>query len=235
MTTHSNAALDPAPIALLAGGGSRRFGSDKARVPYHGRALIEHNLRALTFGGHDVFVVGPPRDTYRDLGLACLPDAQPDGGPMGGLLTALRFRLDQRGPGSLGVAACDFVLGSGNLPGLLARVLDSERQTRPGLLSCVPMIDDRHQPVLAAYHTDALPHLQAAFDIPQRSLTRWLHALPQGSVESTSSAYPVPSFNTPDEFRRASALADAWADYEGVIDDPDTLRGVVLSPDDTPA
>jgi molybdenum cofactor guanylyltransferase len=69
---------------VLAGGQSRRFGSDKALALLDGRPLIDHALAALA--GCDALVVAG-RDWP---GMTSLPDRPaPDLGPLGGLCAAL--------------------------------------------------------------------------------------------------------------------------------------------------
>ncbi|MBU3078769.1 molybdenum cofactor guanylyltransferase [Sphingomonas quercus] len=73
--------------AVLAGGKSRRFGSDKALAIVDGRALIEHAVAALSAHAALVICCGRPWP-----GLGWLPDRPaPGGGPLGGLSAALHF------------------------------------------------------------------------------------------------------------------------------------------------
>jgi molybdopterin-guanine dinucleotide biosynthesis protein A len=75
--------------AVLAGGRSSRFGSDKALALYRGRALIAHAAEALAAQCDAVVIVG--RD-HR--GLTCIPDwPAPGRGPLGGVAGALRHAL----------------------------------------------------------------------------------------------------------------------------------------------
>lgn len=72
--------------AVLAGGRSSRFGSDKALALYRGRPLIDHAIEALARQCDAVVVIG--RDHQ---GTACAPDwPMADAGPLGGLGGALR-------------------------------------------------------------------------------------------------------------------------------------------------
>jgi molybdenum cofactor guanylyltransferase len=71
--------------AVLAGGQSRRFGSDKAVALLDGKALIDHAIDALRLIARDVIVVGGNRD-----GLVSIADRPATGaGPLGGLCAAL--------------------------------------------------------------------------------------------------------------------------------------------------
>lgn len=73
--------------AILGGGKSRRFGSDKAQALLHGKPLMEHALGGLRPHVDALVCVG--RDWP---GLVRLEDQpMPDLGPLGGLLGALTY------------------------------------------------------------------------------------------------------------------------------------------------
>lgn len=72
--------------AVLAGGRSSRFGSDKAAALYGGQPLLEHARAALAKQCAAVIVVG---------GDSGLPDwPRPDCGPLGGIGGALQYAAD---------------------------------------------------------------------------------------------------------------------------------------------
>ena len=71
--------------AILAGGQSRRFGSDKAVATWHGKALLDHVADALRPSCAQLIVVGrtwPGLETIADY-------PAPGLGPLGGLAGAL--------------------------------------------------------------------------------------------------------------------------------------------------
>lgn len=74
--------------AILAGGKSSRFGSDKALATLRGRPLIDHVCDAMTEQCDELVIVG------RDGGVPDRP--APDMGPLGGLAGALHH-AGQRG------------------------------------------------------------------------------------------------------------------------------------------
>jgi len=71
--------------AILAGGQSSRFGSDKAMAPWNGRPLIEYAADALRPHVEAMVVCGREHP-----GLAAVPDRpRPGMGPLGGMAAAL--------------------------------------------------------------------------------------------------------------------------------------------------
>lgn len=95
--------------AIIAGGGSRRFGRPKATAEVGGLAMIDWSLRALVAEVTDVVVVGGDPAVAESRGLGHLVDAAPDGGPLAGLVSALRA-AEGRGLDGIFALACDMPL-----------------------------------------------------------------------------------------------------------------------------
>ena len=139
--------MEPAervPVYVLAGGRSRRFGSDKARLLIGGKPLLLRVARQLAPVAASVRVVAGEPGGYRDLGLPTIADPIPGRGPMGGLLAALE---DAFPAPWVFVAACDQI---GIRPVWAAGLLAARRR---GVLAAVYRTD-RYHPLFAAYHTD---------------------------------------------------------------------------------
>jgi molybdopterin-guanine dinucleotide biosynthesis protein A len=74
---------------ILCGGGSRRMGADKAVLDWGGTRAIDRVAALASAAGADpVVAVGAEA-----FGLAHVPDDQPDGGPVGGVLAGARALL----------------------------------------------------------------------------------------------------------------------------------------------
>ena len=88
--------------AIIAGGRSSRFGSDKACAVLDGRPLLDHVLARLGAQVDAIVVCG------RDVpGCVSLPDRpRPDLGPLGGLAAALHYAAQHGFDGVL-TSACD--------------------------------------------------------------------------------------------------------------------------------
>ena len=88
--------------AIIAGGRSTRFGSDKALATLDGRPLIEHVRHMLAGQVREVIVVGRSH-----AGLRAVPDQPAPGlGPLGGIAAAL-FEARARGYAAVLTAPCD--------------------------------------------------------------------------------------------------------------------------------
>lgn len=113
----------PFSVAIMAGGQSRRMGTDKAFVPLLGRPMIEHVLaRVANLGQAETFIVTNTPDHYRSFGLPLYTDVIPGAGSLGGIYSALSHAQT---PHAL-VIACDLPLASSALICLLlAHAADS--------------------------------------------------------------------------------------------------------------
>ena len=72
---------------VLAGGGSRRMGRDKATLAYEGSTLIDRTVQTLVSTGLDVTVLVRPDQSL--VGFPTLEDTRPGSGPLGAIFTAL--------------------------------------------------------------------------------------------------------------------------------------------------
>jgi molybdopterin-guanine dinucleotide biosynthesis protein A len=145
--------------AVLAGGQSSRFGSDKAMALLEGRALIDHVILALSSKVDGTIVCGR---TYPSL--TGVPDRpRPELGPLGGINAALRYAADN-GYVKVLTAPCDTPRISQDL---LAALLAAPA---PVYLSSLPVLGC--WPSVLADQLDA--HLDQATDL---SIRRWSRAI----------------------------------------------------------
>jgi len=175
---------------ILAGGHSRRFGSDKARALYAGRTLIQTLADRLNALGYAVTVVGKHNGQYADLGLDTIGDIEPDQGPIGGLRTALTHRR----AGWILLCSCDMLeIHESWIDALIDR-----RQRDPETAAVVAK-DDIWQPFPALYHTRLLASPDAR---DAHSFQSLLHALPAAALRPNGLP-PLRQANTPDKLLEA--------------------------------
>ena len=178
------------PAYILAGGHSRRFGSDKARAVYAGRTLIQTLADRLNDLGHTVTVVGKRDNQYADLGLDTIGDIEPDQGPIGGLRTALTHRR----VGWILLCSCDMLeIHESWIDALI------DRRRRDPEAAAVVAKDNLYQPFPALYHTRLLadPALRGA-----RSFQSLLASTPTAILRPEGLPL-VRQANTPDQLRDA--------------------------------
>jgi molybdopterin-guanine dinucleotide biosynthesis protein A len=145
---------DPAQTAVgtvwavvLAGGASRRFGTDKLDALLDQETLLEHAIRDLPDGAR-VVLVGPPRPTLETRGrpIAYVREDPPGGGPAAGMIAGLKSVLDAgpSGPDDMIVV----LPGDAPAAGRAAAVLREAFRSAPGALAAVGVDDaGREQPL----------------------------------------------------------------------------------------
>lgn len=173
----------PGPIlgAILAGGQSRRFGSDKAAAPYGKTTLIEH-VAGLLAPQVDALIVtgGTPR-----AGLDVVADRPtPDLGPLGGLNAALHTARARGLPWVL-MVPCDAAI----LPTDLVARLFAGLGGAPAALACTPTHGHPTVSLWAAALAAGLDDFMANARVPgDRSVRRWAERIGGVTVEFADGA-----------------------------------------------
>ena len=158
---------DDVTVVVLAGGESRRFGSDKLAAPLGGSTVLDHVVAGLP-AAWPLVVVGAARPTVGEV--AWTREDPPGGGPLAAVEAGLAL-----------VRTGILVVVAGDMPfaGSVVRTLvDALREASPGVVAAVGTDEDGvPNPLLAAYRSDAvregLP--QPAHGRPARSLLRLPH------------------------------------------------------------
>ncbi len=171
--------------ALIAGGASRRFGSDKASALLSGRPLLEHVAEALREQANDVIVVG--RDWPGLVSIADRP--RPNLGPLGGICAALHFG-QVGGYDMVVTAGCD-ILPLPDFRALFTTTVVTVVEDQP-LLGCWP----------TAMAADLEQHLERSTNL---SVYHWLDMVDAAHIELPGVHH---NFNTPADLDRyADSLA----------------------------
>lgn len=149
-----------ATAVVLAGGGSRRMGRDKARISYRGRSLLEHVVDAAHSVASRVLVVGGSAEVPR--GCQHVADRFPGEGPLGAIISALPHVAT---PWCL-VLACDTPLVSPALLGGLVAVARAHGHAE----AVMPCVGGRVEPLVALYRASLAARLEGMFQGGERSL-----------------------------------------------------------------
>ena len=189
---------------VLAGGLSRRMGTDKALVEIDGTPMVLRAADALRASGlTEVIVVGGCRRRLGELGLRVVADLYPGQGPLGGVITALGC-LDGRtgnggeaggrdevtavpaGPAACGVGLkvavtlpCDVLHPSA---ASVVEVLSRLRE-RQAAAAIVPAARGRPQWLHAAWRRRCRPELEAVFKAGVRAPRHAMKALSTASSD----------------------------------------------------
>jgi molybdopterin-guanine dinucleotide biosynthesis protein A len=157
---------------VMAGGASRRFGSDKALAEFAGRTLLSRMCDLVEASSGSVRVVAP-YGRYSDHTFSSIEDRWPDEGPLGGIITALRASEDSGSQREWNlIVSCDMpFLTTDWLKYLCIRVLGTDAEV------VVPQSAHGLEPLCACWRTAAAALLQAAFDEGTRKVTEAMKRL----------------------------------------------------------
>ncbi|MGQ9889958.1 MAG: molybdenum cofactor guanylyltransferase [Aggregatilineales bacterium] len=137
---------DQVTIAILAGGQSRRMGTDKSFVLLNGKLLLQHVIDRACQLETPLILIANDIERYQQLGLPVYPDVLPGAGSLGGLYTALTYsRTDY----TL-CLACDMPQVNPALLRYLITLKDSYD-------AIVPRVNGVAQSLHAIYHQRCLP------------------------------------------------------------------------------
>ena len=167
--------------AVLAGGRSRRFGSDKAEAILNGRTLLDHAEAALREQCSDIIIVGrsaPLLTSVEDWPRAAM-------GPLGGLAGALRYASEHDYARVLSIPV-DCIW----LPPDLMNVLDPAP-------ACVA-----NQPVIGLWPADA--HLTLETMLSDESGRAVRDFAKRIGARFVSVAFAPPNINTPGDLEQIS-------------------------------
>jgi molybdopterin-guanine dinucleotide biosynthesis protein A len=156
---------------LLAGGGSTRFGRDKALVEIDGKSMLLRMCELLRGLGSPVRVVVAP-GKHEDLGVTTLADRWPGQGPLGGIITALMATAESGGAEWNLILGCDMPFLSREwLSYLVERALASSAAV------LVPRSVNGLEPLCACWRSGASETLQHAFNSGIRKVTQAMKQL----------------------------------------------------------
>ena len=158
---------------VLAGGGSSRFGRDKALVCFGATPLLRQIVQLAQTCASDVTVVASAQK-YRDLdaNLEIIEDQWPGEGPLGGIITALQHTAatDRSAEWNL-ILSCDMPFLTA---GWLQFLVTHAREANKEIQVILPHSAHGPEPLCACYRTSAADPLKNVFDRGVRKVTQAL-------------------------------------------------------------
>lgn len=151
---------------ILAGGRSRRFGSDKAFATYKGESFILRTLKLMKGIFREVVIVTNSPEKYREMRAKVIKDEILFQGPAGGIATALRSLKT----GGIFVVACDMPFLS---KAAILHLLEKDDGS-----SFVFYEQERGiEPLCAVYRSPLLPLLESRLQCGKADLRSLAHEL----------------------------------------------------------
>lgn len=156
---------------VLAGGGSTRFGRDKALVEMEGAPMLLRMRALLSSVSTDVHVISASHK-YAAIGVTGIPDRWEGQGPLAGIVTALLITEETSAAEWNLIIGCDMpFLTREWLSYLVERVLASDAEV------VAPKSLQGLEPLCACWRTSAAAKLQDAFDSGTRKITQAMKQL----------------------------------------------------------
>lgn len=157
---------------VLAGGGSTRFGQDKALVEVGGTPMLGRMIELLRRVTKEVKIVATAKK-YATFGVTMVEDRWPGEGPLGGIITALEDpgKTTARPEWNL-ILSCDMpFLTSDWLAFLVERAVRSKAQV------VFPHSASGPEPMCACWQADAAAKLRSGFESGVRKVTQGIALL----------------------------------------------------------
>jgi molybdopterin-guanine dinucleotide biosynthesis protein A len=189
---------------VLAGGGSTRFGQDKALVEFEGKPMLTRMVELLRGATKSTKVVAV-RGKYEAFGVELVEDRWPGEGPLGGIITALEHAAGNAGSEWNLIVSCD-------MPFLTREWLTflCERAAKSEVHVVFPDSGHGPEPLCACYRTDAAVALRAAFESGVRKVTQGLQHVTTEVLDEAdwkrfdSAGRLFWNMNTPADYKEAS-------------------------------
>jgi len=200
---------------VQAGGGSTRFGVDKALVKLAGKSMLQCTGELLAGVCQDVRIIAPA-GKYGGLPWAVLADRWPGQGPLGGIvtaLTALHVRSDSdvdEDSSSLAIIlSCDMpFLTKEFLRFLMDRATNSKAQV------VVPESSNGLEPLCACWRAGAATAIQAVFEAGIRKVSEAMKHVPMEVLDESawkrfdSHGRLFWNMNTPQDYQEACRILE---------------------------
>ncbi len=187
-------AIEPVSGIILAGGQSRRMGRDKALIAFEGRPIIAHVIDTLRELSDDVLVVSNRSAAYESFGIRIVPDADPPGGPLGGISAGLAAAQHDLAI----VVACD-------MPFLNTQLLHSLVERAVNVDAVVPLTGDQFEPLHAVYRRTCLAAINRHLAGGDRRVISFFDEVRVKAVPETDwqlidpTGRSIANLNTPDD------------------------------------
>ena len=183
---------------VLAGGRSRRMGTNKALLPLGGKRLVDRAIELLNPHVEDVYVVGP-REVFPFLHVPVYPDEIRQAGPLGGILTGLRHARFEK----------SLVLGV-DLPFLTPEVLRrvlQEAEAFPGEVT-IPRYHDTQETLCGVYSKRCITPIEGLLMAGHKSVLELLgrvrtKVLEEESFKDLLAGDPFFNINTREDYEEA--------------------------------
>jgi len=160
-----------ATAIIMAGGSSRRMGTDKSMLPIKGQSMIEAICEQLCGSFDQILISANEADKFAFLGFEVVPDKVPEQGPLMGIASALEASDNELNF----VVACDIPkINLACVNRMLTEAVKSRADpSGAGSTDIVVPItgEEKYEPLFAIYRKTALKAINKALSSGKRKIT----------------------------------------------------------------
>ncbi len=197
MNTPSEQKVPGVTGVILAGGESRRMGSDKSLLPIDGARFIDHVYSRMKVLFDDVMIVTNSPDLYRGIDCRKVPDIYAAQGSLAGIHSGLAHATQDR----IFVVGCDMPFVSA---GLIRKICSHAEE---GDL-VIPHSSNGHEPLHALYRKSCLPAIEQVLDAGKKRIALFFEQVkvidvPNNEIRALDqSERSFLNINTPEDYFR---------------------------------
>ena len=155
--------LEKATAIIMAGGGSRRMGTDKSMLQIDGMPIIQHTCEQLAGCFEQILISANETEKFAFLGYQIVPDKVPEQGPLMGIASALEVSANEINF----VIACD-------IPRIelryVRRILSEAANSDADII--IPVTnEEKYEPLFAVYRRSALKDINKVLSSGGRKIS----------------------------------------------------------------
>jgi molybdopterin-guanine dinucleotide biosynthesis protein A len=174
---------------ILAGGKSKRMGTDKTKLIYNNKTLLQHTIDLLLPFSTDIIISGNIR---QHTGYPVIPDTIPDAGPLGGLYTCLRQINNKQAI----VLPADMPLLTHHIIKYLIDSADYQKDVN------IFKTNEQWQTLVGIYSKDILPLIQNQIQLKDYKLRHLLQKSSLNLIDGSKFVKQFINVNSPDQWRK---------------------------------
>jgi len=190
--------LEKATAIIMAGGGSRRMGTDKTMLEIEGRPIIQRTCRQLAACFEQILISANQADRYAFLGFQTVPDKVPEQGPLMGIASALEASANELNF----VIACDIPrIELGYVRRIISEAINSDADI------IIPVTNEgKYEPLFAVYRKSALKSINKVLSSGGRKISDVFDLCKIKKVELGASLVNLNTITEYEEFQKSSNI-----------------------------
>ncbi|MDZ7659376.1 molybdenum cofactor guanylyltransferase [Fodinibius sp.] len=183
--------IKPITVIILAGGQSRRMGSDKGLVRLNDKPMVQHVIEKAQSISNQIMII-TNQSGYQKFGVPTYSDLIQDKGPLGGIYTGLHYSQTENNL----VLSCDIPL----VPvSFLKSLVNYQAENQ----AYVPVYKDQEQPLCAVYKKEIAEQMKSSIEVENLSMRKFLTKINTAFIEisdyDTGNKNWFANLNTPEE------------------------------------